>query len=723
MGEKEKIVAAITDSPKPPPERITLTLPVLNAARMVAFVATGEGKAAVLKRILEGDEENPLPAARVRPRSGQLRWFLDAAAAKELTIPVDNHSVPVGGSFLPVFLHVRVRSGKVLAFGPVLSTSAAFGAAKKALRSRGVQRYLLAPQERNGVPALTGEEAESQEADDFYARRFPVPRDGVCRSRRANGSRSAGDSTFIGDVRGVLARSRCPQSALARPSRGRAGEKKRELKPASSLLREEGTPPETGSGPALPAGRADAAVKNFVPYYRRQLATALLRRVSGELDPQSKPALQLLPSQLRGPPDAALHEGSLSQYDGDSHSWQESYFVLLGDFTLQWFESEEALRKGCEPRGSTALSGYLLLSSPSEYAESLARLCQGLAGGSPFADAPGEFLFFLYHPFRRQFCFCAGSAGSRRIWRAALRDGIRYRSTELQRRDSLEAEAFLEAVRFYRQERGRYGAGDLLLGPEPEILGNVLMEDLLPVLRSQVLPSIRGSERRRQQLWLQVNSLKVAVVPAHAVATGVLRGRAERRFLQEVYTLILSEISGEFEAFQKEKEKLQIELEKKIRPDLDQMLTLKDQIASKLQAVVRGPAESCCGRDVEPHLGCVMEELMRPVSAGVEAVRSLFAQRVDEMIGRVRSSPIVTLQKEVTAGTGRQRRPRSSSPTVVGAGPIPEVPSSLRCRSSFESVPNPGRKVLAGLSFIKRRLSAAGGMSEGAFCSRSFPDS
>ncbi|XP_050770382.1 protein Niban 3-like [Gymnogyps californianus] len=242
-------------------------------------------------------------------------------------------------------------------------------------------------------------------------------------------------------------------------------------------------------------------------------------------------------------------------------------------------------------------------------------------GGSPFADPPGEFLFFLYHPFRRHFCFCAGSEGSRRIWRAALRDGIRYRSTELQRRDSLEAEAFLEAVRFYRQERGRYGAGDLLLGLEPEILGNVLMEDLLPVLRSQVLPSIRGSERRRRQLWLQ--------------------------FLQEVYALILGEISSEFEGFQKEKEKLRIELEKKIRPDLDQMLTLKDQIGSKLQAVVQSPAESCCGRGVEPHLDCVLEELLRPVSSGVEAVRSLFAQRVDEMIGLARSSPVAVLQKEL----------------------------------------------------------------------------
>ncbi|XP_067416777.1 6-phosphogluconolactonase [Emydura macquarii macquarii] len=93
LQEKEKIVASISDSPKPPPERITLTLPVLNAARTVVFVATGESKAAILKRILEGDEENPLPAALVQPHTGKLHWFLDESAAKELTVPFEKHSI------------------------------------------------------------------------------------------------------------------------------------------------------------------------------------------------------------------------------------------------------------------------------------------------------------------------------------------------------------------------------------------------------------------------------------------------------------------------------------------------------------------------------------------------------------------------------------------------------------------------------------------------------
>ncbi|NXI68423.1 NIBL2 protein, partial [Anseranas semipalmata] len=329
--------------------------------------------------------------------------------------------------------------------------------------------------------------------------------------------------------------------------------------------------------------------------------------------------------QTQRPPDATLHDGFLSRYDGDSRSWQDNYFVLLGDFTLEWFESKEALRKGCEPSGSTALSGYRLVPSLREYAELLGGLCQGLAGNSPccspVADPPGRFLLFLFHPFRKHLCLCANSAGSQRAWESALGDGIRCHSTELQRRDPLEAEAFLEAVRFYRQERGRYGAEDLLLGLEPEILTNVLMEDLLPTLRSRVLPAIGGARSRRTQLWLQ--------------------------FLQEAYSLVLGQISSDLKAFQREKEKLRIQLEKKIRPDLDQMLTLKDQIASNLQAVVRSPAESCCGQGVEPHLDCALEELMRPISSGAEEVRSLFAQRVDEMVGIVGSAPGAVLQREL----------------------------------------------------------------------------
>jgi len=85
LNENVLWVTHIGDSPKPPPRRITFTLPVINHAHNIAFVATGEGKQDVLKEIFE-DSGSRLPSALVRPVTGKLYWFLDGAAATKLTL-------------------------------------------------------------------------------------------------------------------------------------------------------------------------------------------------------------------------------------------------------------------------------------------------------------------------------------------------------------------------------------------------------------------------------------------------------------------------------------------------------------------------------------------------------------------------------------------------------------------------------------------------------------
>ena len=77
--ETQHLVAEVHGAPKPPPDRVTLTFPVLNSARQTLVVAAGAGKAAIVGRIFSAPGD--LPAQRL---SGSPRWLLDRAAAAQL---------------------------------------------------------------------------------------------------------------------------------------------------------------------------------------------------------------------------------------------------------------------------------------------------------------------------------------------------------------------------------------------------------------------------------------------------------------------------------------------------------------------------------------------------------------------------------------------------------------------------------------------------------------
>ena len=78
LEEQRASVCAVHHAPKPPPDRLTLSLPAINAARAVLFMVQGPGKREALARVLRRDPE--LPASRVQPVNGELQFIVDKDA-------------------------------------------------------------------------------------------------------------------------------------------------------------------------------------------------------------------------------------------------------------------------------------------------------------------------------------------------------------------------------------------------------------------------------------------------------------------------------------------------------------------------------------------------------------------------------------------------------------------------------------------------------------------
>lgn len=83
IEETEKVVIPVRNSPKPPPERLSLTMPVINTSDRLWLVMAGADKAAPLGLTLAGASRFEVPAAGVEGRKRTV-FFVDNEAAAEV---------------------------------------------------------------------------------------------------------------------------------------------------------------------------------------------------------------------------------------------------------------------------------------------------------------------------------------------------------------------------------------------------------------------------------------------------------------------------------------------------------------------------------------------------------------------------------------------------------------------------------------------------------------
>ncbi|KAM6305640.1 protein Niban 1 [Aegotheles albertisi] len=373
-------------------------------------------------------------------------------------------------------------------------------------------------------------------------------------------------------------------------------------------------------------GKTEAAIKNFSPHYRRQYAVAFCKHVQDELEQHRDSQSRFLKTKPPVEAGMVLYEAEVLHFAEDLKKWKDRYVVIKNDYTVDCFETKEAYQKGASPKYHVLPAGGKVLTSEEDYNLLSDKHFPDPVGSGEkevapaFVQLPREFPVYLWQPFARHSYYCFAQPEAQRQFSAALGDCVRHSNHDFLKQTTYEVEAFLEAIQFFRQEKGHYGTWEMITGNEKEILSNLVMEELLPNLQTMILPKMKGKRNDRKRAWFGI--------------------------VEETYGLVQQQVSEGLSTLKEECRDFAKTLEGTIRSDMDQILNSKNYLAGKIKATVSEPAQKCCTENIQPFLASILEELMGPVSSGFAEVRSLFDKEVNEIIQDFQKTNDTTKLKE-----------------------------------------------------------------------------
>ncbi|XP_063266294.1 protein Niban 2 isoform X2 [Prinia subflava] len=355
------------------------------------------------------------------------------------------------------------------------------------------------------------------------------------------------------------------------------------------------------------AEKTGKVLGEFCRCYKEQFGVALFNSVRYEIEGAGGPQPQLLHRKV--PLEShVIYSGNIFQYIEENKKWRNRFCVVPHNYGLVLYENSLAYERDLPPRVLVNSAGYKVLTSVEQYLELVNNSLPGVtpkSRHSPILKCPTDFPLILWHPYARHYYFCVMTDKEQERWRAVFQDCVRHCNDGISEDSRVEAPAFTDAIRMYRQSREQYGTWDMLCGTQSQVLSNLVMEELLPELRSAIGPRLKGKAPERQRTWIQVSDA--------------------------VYRMVYELAKAQYEAVVARCEQERPQLESTIRTDMDQIITSKEHLASKIRAFVLPKAEVCVRNHVQPYISSILEALMSPTSQGFSEVREVFFKEVTDM--------------------------------------------------------------------------------------------
>ncbi|XP_054249198.1 protein Niban 2 [Indicator indicator] len=374
---------------------------------------------------------------------------------------------------------------------------------------------------------------------------------------------------------------------------------------------QQGDPPKSSpcvSPPCCPlAERTGKVLGEFCRCYQEQFGVALFNSVRYEIEGSGGPQPQLLHRKVPLE-DHVIYSGNIFQYIEENKKWRNRFCVVPHNYGLVLYENKLAYERELPPRVLVNSAGYKVLTSVEQYLELVNSSLPGVtpkSGQAPILKCPTDFPLILWHPYARHYYCCVMTGKEQQKWRAVFQDCVRHCNNGISEDSKVEAPAFTDAIRMYRQSKEQFGTWDMLCGTQTQVLSNLVMEELLPELRSTIGPRLKGKAQERQRTWIQISDA--------------------------VYRMVYEQTKAQYDAVMAKCEQERPQMESIIRTDMDQIITSKEHLASKIRAFVLPKAEVCVRNHVQPYISSILEALMTPTSQGFAEVREVFFKEVTDM--------------------------------------------------------------------------------------------
>ncbi|XP_059200524.1 protein Niban 1-like [Centropristis striata] len=357
-------------------------------------------------------------------------------------------------------------------------------------------------------------------------------------------------------------------------------------------------------------GLVDSTFQSFSEFYRLQYSASYIGHVHQEVEPKKEGRSLLLTKRPQYNPEEVLYQGSVkfSCWHEQGKKCKERYVVLRRDYKVEIHENLETLSRGCPAKLVLQPVGASVFSSEKESRAHLEHTCAGILNGvkedSSSASSSSVLAVYLHLPYMGHSCFLFQQEKERDDFLSALKTCIRHGNLEPWCDWSYESEAYVHALRLYRQHKGSYESWEKLLGTQEQVLAAQVMEEVLPWLQSQLQSRLKGKKSERIQQWLAT--------------------------VQASYSVVLQQLTESLSALREECRQTVSANQALIRSNLDQIMSSQHFLEEKVKGCICEEAERECSVSVAPFMSSILEALTETIGGGTQSMRHTLHTHMDK---------------------------------------------------------------------------------------------